>query len=85
MPATCGGCGVAFNLEHALDCKKKKGGGGGGGGGLVTQRHNEIRGALGDLASIAFKNVIKEPMMKEANIRDGTTALMRTSALEVFP
>ena len=47
MPATCDGCGAAFNLEHALDCRK----GGGGGRGLVTQHHNEIRDALGDLAS----------------------------------
>ena len=46
MPATCDGCGAAFNLEHALDCRK---------GGLVIQRHNEIRDALGDLASIAFR------------------------------
>ena len=67
MPATCDGCGVAFNLEHALDCRK---------GGLVIQRHNEIRDALVDLASIAFRNVIKEPIVKEANIRDGTPALI---------
>eukprot|EP00731_Ephydatia_muelleri_P026576 Em0018g676a len=67
MPATCDGCGAAFNLEHALDCRK---------GGLVIQRHNEIRNALGDLASIAFRNVIKEPIVKEANIRDGTPALI---------
>ena len=67
MPATCDGCGAAFNLEHALDCRK---------GGLVIQRHNEIRDALGDLASIAFRNVIKEPVVKEANIRDGTPALI---------
>ena len=72
MPATCDGCGAAFNLEHALDCRK---------GGLVIQRHNEIRDALGDLASIAFRNVLKEPIVKEANIRDGTPA---TSVLEVF-
>ncbi|KAL5467139.1 hypothetical protein EMCRGX_G031326 [Ephydatia muelleri] len=45
-------------------------------GGLVIQRHNEIRNALGDLASIAFRNVIKEPIVKEANIRDGTPALI---------
>ena len=77
MPATCDGCGAAFNLEHALDCRKGGGGGvGRGGGGLVIQHHNEIRDALGDLASIAFRNVIKEPVVKEANIRDGTPALI---------
>ena len=50
MPATCDGCGTAFNLEH---CQK---------GGLVT---HEVQDALGDLASIVFKNVIKEPMVKD--------------------
>ena len=42
-------CGAVFNLEHALDCKT---------GGLVTQCHNEVRDALGDLASIVFNNVL---------------------------
>ena len=47
MPA-CDGCGALFNPEHPLDCKK---------GGLVTQHHNEVRDALGNLASIVFNNV----------------------------
>ena len=46
MPATCDGCGAPFSLVHALDCKK---------GGLVTQHHNEVRDALGDIAALAFK------------------------------
>ena len=33
---------------HALDCIKD---------GFMTQKHNEMRGTLGDLASIAFKDV----------------------------
>ena len=48
MPANCDGCGAATSLEHALDCKK---------GGLVTQRHNEVRDVIGDLASVVFKEV----------------------------
>ena len=42
VPAECDGCGDKFTFQHALDCRK---------GGLVTQRHNEVRDALGDLAS----------------------------------
>ena len=56
MPAHCDGCGATFSLEHALDCKK---------GGLVTQRHNEVRDALGDIASLAYREVTKEPVVKE--------------------
>ena len=33
-------------------------------GGLVIQRHNEIRDALGDLASIAYQEVVN-PMTKK--------------------
>ena len=51
MPASCDGC-------HALDCKK---------GGLVTQRHNEIGDALDDLVAMGFKEVLKEPIIKEAD------------------
>ena len=42
VPAECDGCGDKFTFQHALDCRK---------GGLVTQRHNEVWDALGDLAS----------------------------------
>lgn len=55
MPANCDGCGAAANLEH--DCKKR---------GLVTQRHNEVRDVIGDLASIAYKEVLREPIVQEA-------------------
>ena len=44
MPATYG-CGATFDLGHALDCKE---------GELVTQRHNVVRDALGDIASLAY-------------------------------
>ena len=55
MPSSCGGCGSAFSLSHALDCHK---------GG---QRHNEVRDALGDLAALAYKDVIREPVVCEGN------------------
>ena len=58
MPSSCDGCGSAFNLSHALDCRK---------GGLVTQRHNKVQNALGDLAALAYKDVICEPVVCEGN------------------
>ena len=62
----CDGCGASFNLSHALICRK---------GGLVTQRHNEIRDALGDLSSLAWSQV-KEPIVKEADESSGSPALV---------
>ena len=58
MPSHCDGCGSTFDLSHALDCRK---------GGLVTQRHNEVRDALGDLAALAYKDVICEPIVREGS------------------
>ena len=56
MPSHCDGCGSTFDLSHTLDCRK---------GGLVTQRHNEVMDALGDLAALAYKDVIREPIVRE--------------------
>ena len=42
------GCGHFFTFYHGLDCRA---------GGLVTQRHNEIRDALGDTASKVHKEI----------------------------
>ena len=58
MPPTCDGCGAAFTLSHALDCRR---------GGLVVRRHNEIRDALGDLASLAYRDVIREPVVRDGD------------------
>ena len=33
----------------------------------MIQRHNEVRDALGDLASLVYKDVIREPIVQEAN------------------
>ena len=67
MPANCDGCGAATSLEHALDCKK---------GGLVTQRLNEVRDVIGDLASVVFKEVVKEPVVQETNDAEGVPSLI---------
>ena len=66
VPSLCDGCGLSFTLTHALDCRK---------GGLVTQRHNEIRDTLGDLAVLGFKEVLREPVVREADDTNGKTAL----------
>ena len=47
-PTFCDGCQSPFTLRHALMCKK---------GGLLTLRHNDIRDAVGDLASLVWKDV----------------------------
>ena len=67
LPALCDGCSSQFSTGHALDCRK---------GGLVIQRHNEIRNALGDLASIAYKEVVREPVVREPNDREKVPALV---------
>ena len=50
----CDGCQQDFDLRHILSCKK---------GGLVTLRHNEIRDAVSDLASILWKDVKRKPVV----------------------
>ena len=45
-------------------------------GGLLTLRHNEIRDAVGDLASLVWKDVQREPVIREYNPQDDTAALI---------
>ena len=52
---------------HALDCRK---------GSLVIQCLNEIRDAIGDLASLVYKEVIREPIVREANDACGIPSLV---------
>ena len=58
FPAVCDGCGAPFSTEHALDCHF---------GGLVTRRHNEVRDAFGDLASLVWSPVVKEPVVHDGS------------------
>jgi hypothetical protein len=67
LPSSCDGCGETFSIDHALNCKK---------GGLIILRHNEIRDAVGDLASIAWTQVHREPVVREANDAKGLPALV---------
>lgn len=58
---------MAVVLYPALDSKK---------GGLVTQHHNEVRDALGDIATLAFKEVTRELVVREADEASGISALV---------
>ena len=53
---SCDGCGVAFSLDHGLNCAK---------GGNVIRRQNEIRDALGQLAALAYPHVTVEAVVFE--------------------
>ena len=33
----------------------------------VAQRHNEVRDALGDIAALAYREVVREPVVREAD------------------
>ena len=60
----CNGCSATFSVEHALDCHV---------GGLVSQQHNEVHDTIGDLSSLVWKQVQKEPIVCESTI-DGSTS-----------
>ena len=45
LPTYCDVCNAKFKICHALNCKR---------GGLVTERHNDLRDGVADLASKAL-------------------------------
>ena len=71
-PDLCDGCGVQFSLSHALSCRR---------GGLVIQRYNKVRDSLGDLASLVWSQVKREPVVREADEAAGTPALIAYMAV----
>ena len=70
LPTNCDGCGAPFDLSHALSCRR---------GGLVIHRHNEVQDAFGDLADLAWGQVVKEPIVREATT--STPALIANLAV----
>ena len=66
LPSKCDGCGASLTMQHALDCKV---------GGLVIQRHNEIRDCIGDIAAQVWTQVVREPIVKEAETQIGDSGL----------
>ena len=67
IPLSCDGCGSPSSLDHFLVCKK---------GGLITQRHNEIRDAIGDLAALVWGSVKREPVVKDISHDDSGEVLI---------
>ena len=58
LPSVCDGCGAPLSIEHALDCRF---------GDLITHRHNEVWNAFGDLASLVWAPVVKEPVVHDGS------------------
>ena len=48
----------------------------------MTRRHNEVRDILGDLASLIWSNVKREPIVREADNTVGTSALVVDMAIQ---
>ena len=59
----CDGCGAKFTPSYALSCKV---------GGLIHTRHDEIRDAIGLLASQSFtpSNVRDEPVINPIRVKE---------------
>jgi len=66
LPAACDECGAPFSIEHALDCCH---------GGLVSRRHNEVRDAFGNLASLVWNPVLKEPVVCDGSAGNSDTLI----------
>ena len=53
---------TSLTLQQTLYCKD---------GGLVIQRHNEIRDCFGDIAAQVWTQVVREPIVREAETQVG--------------
>eukprot|EP01025_Chloroclados_australasicus_P069986 TRINITY_DN9994_c0_g2_i4.p3 TRINITY_DN9994_c0_g2~~TRINITY_DN9994_c0_g2_i4.p3 ORF type:complete len:267 (-),score=14.02 TRINITY_DN9994_c0_g2_i4:178-978(-) len=75
LPSECDGCGQPFDVQHGLDCRT---------GGLVIQRHNEVRDVLGSVTNLAYKQVLKEPIIREAIPEQNQQKLIADLAIRGF-
>ena len=66
LPSKCDGCGASLTMQHALDCRV---------GGLVIQRHNEIRDYIGNIVAQMWTQVVREPIIREAETQVGDSGL----------
>uniref|UniRef100_A0A0K8T2B6 Uncharacterized protein n=1 Tax=Lygus hesperus TaxID=30085 RepID=A0A0K8T2B6_LYGHE len=58
LPRFCDGCGAAFDINHALNCKK---------GGLVKRGHDHLRDCCAKLGDMAWGGATTEPVLREAD------------------
>ena len=68
IPPFCDQCGSPFSLDHFLICKE--------GGGLITQHHNEIQNAIGDLTDLVWDSVKCELVVRDISHDDSGEALI---------
>ncbi|CAB0005423.1 unnamed protein product, partial [Nesidiocoris tenuis] len=65
LPSSCDGCGAAFDLNHALNCKK---------GGLVKRGHDSVRDDCLEIAKLVWGGAVREPVLRNGN--DGSPELV---------
>ncbi|KAF6205811.1 hypothetical protein GE061_019985 [Apolygus lucorum] len=58
LPTCCDSCGAAFDVSHALNCKK---------GGMVKRGHDDLRDIVAGIANLAWGGAVTEPIMRDAN------------------
>ena len=59
VPALCDGCDAPTDVNHALSCRK---------GGLIIRKHNEVHDALGDVMKMGYRNVLREPIVRDGDV-----------------
>ena len=67
IPPSCDGCGSPSSLDHFLISKK---------GGLITQCHNEIQDAIGDLLALVWGSVKCGRVIKDISHDDSGKVLI---------
>ncbi|BES99690.1 Hypothetical protein NTJ_12507 [Nesidiocoris tenuis] len=71
LPSSCDGCGAAFDLNHALNCKK---------GGLVKRGHDSVRDDCLEIAKLVWGGAVREPVLRNGN--DGSPELVADMKLQ---
>ena len=67
IPPFCDQCGSPSSLDRFLICKE---------GSLITQHHNEIQNAIGDLTALVWDSVKCELVVRDVSRDDSGEALI---------